>query len=62
MKKSVGKYIKLFSLALLLRVRQTGANLIGANLRGAILNWTRLNDALIDDEQLSTVKSRLEQR
>src|SRR6266571_2734820 len=39
----------------------TGTNLMAANLRGANLNWARLTDALISDEQLSTVESRLEE-
>lgn len=38
----------------------TGANLLGANVSGAVLNYARLNEALISDEQLGTVKSRLE--
>src|SRR6266571_2045974 len=41
--------------------RLTGTNLMAANLRGANLNWARLTDALISDEQLSTVESRLEE-
>ena len=39
-----------------------GANLLDANVRGATLNFASLTEALISDEQLSTVKSRLEER
>jgi hypothetical protein len=38
----------------------TDANLLGANVSGAVLNYASLPGALINDEQLSTVKSRLE--
>jgi uncharacterized protein YjbI with pentapeptide repeats len=31
-----------------------------ANLSGANLNWARLTDAIITEEQLNSVKSRLE--
>jgi len=31
-----------------------------ANVHGAPLNWAQLEDALITDEQLRTVKSRLQ--
>jgi uncharacterized protein YjbI with pentapeptide repeats len=39
----------------------SGANLMMANLGGSNLNWARLTDAIITEEQLSTVKSRLEE-
>jgi uncharacterized protein YjbI with pentapeptide repeats len=33
---------------------------MSANLGGANLNWARLTDTIITEEQVSTVKSRLE--
>ncbi len=32
-----------------------------ADLGGANLNWARLTDAIVTEEQLSSVKSRLEE-
>jgi uncharacterized protein YjbI with pentapeptide repeats len=34
---------------------------MSANLGGANLNWARLTDVIITEEQLSSVKSRLEE-
>src|SRR5215471_12521223 len=39
----------------------SGANFTSANLVGANLNWAHLTDTIISEEQLNSVKSRLEE-